>query len=158
MFRKMRRFKQAVSEEECIKILAEEKRGTFSVIGDDGYPYSIPINFYYDKEDNRIYFHGAKEGHKVDAIKKCDKVCFTTWNTGFKKEGHWEWNVTSVIVFGRVTLIQDRKMTEDRSRKLALKYYPTKEEVEEELAHAIDRVQLFAIDIEHMTGKLVNEK
>lgn len=158
MFRTMRRFKQAVSEVECKKILTEEKRGTFSVIGDDGYPYSLPINFYYDEKENRIYFHGAKQGHKVDAIKNCDKVCFTTWNTGFKKEGCWEWNVTSVIVFGRAKLIEDRQITEDRSRKLALKYYPTKEEVEEEIALGIDRVQLFAIDIEHMTGKLVNEK
>jgi len=86
----MRRFKQAVSEEECKKILREAKRGTFSVLGDNGYPYTIPINFYYDEIDNRIYFHGAKEGHKVDSIKKCDKVCFTTWNKGFRKEGRWE--------------------------------------------------------------------
>jgi len=78
----MRRFKQAVSGEECRKILHEAQRGTFSVIGDNGYPYSIPINFYYDETDNRIYFHGAREGHKVDAIKNCDKVCFTTCNTG----------------------------------------------------------------------------
>lgn len=158
MFRTMRRFKQAVSEEECKKILSEEKRGAFSVIGDEGYPYTIPINFYYDDKDNCIYFHGAKEGHKVSAITDCDKVCFTTWNTGFKEECCWEWNVTSVIVFGRAKLIQDRTMTEDKVRKLALKYYPTEEEVEKALVHGIDRVQLFSIDIEQITGKLVKEK
>ena len=87
MFRKMRRFKQQVSDMECKKILTEEKRAAFSVIGDEGYPYTIPINFYYDEKDNCIYFHGAKEGHKIDAIKKCDKVCFSTWNQGFKKDG-----------------------------------------------------------------------
>jgi len=154
----MRRFKQQVSEAECKKVLTEEKRGTLSVIGDNGYPYSLPINFYYDEKDNRIYFHGAKEGHKVDAIKKCDKVCFTTWNQGFKKEGCWEWNITSVIIFGRAKLIQNGELIEDRLRKMAFKYYPTEEEAEKELKLAIDRVQLFAIDIEHMTGKLVNEK
>ncbi|WKY46618.1 pyridoxamine 5'-phosphate oxidase family protein [Eubacteriaceae bacterium ES3] len=158
MFHKMRRFKQAVSESECRKILLEEKRGTFSVIGTNGYPYALPINFYYDEKDNRIYFHGAKEGHKFEAIKKCDKVCFTTWDSGFKKEGAWEWNVTSVIVFGRAKLIEDSEIKEDKVRKLALKYYPTREEVEEGIAHALDRTQLFAIEIEHMTGKLVNEK
>ena len=67
MFRKMRRFKQEISLEECIEILTNEKRGVLSVIGDDGYPYGIPINHYY-KNDNCIYFHGAKEGHKIDAI------------------------------------------------------------------------------------------
>lgn len=159
MFREMRRFKQQVSEDECKKILKEENRGVFSVIGDNGYPYAIPINFYYDEIDHKIYFHGAKEGHKVDAINQCNKVCFTTWNQGFKKEGHWEWNVTSVVVFGRVELVTDRTVIEDRLRKLAIKYYPTEDEVEEEMSSSsADRVQLYAIEIEHMTGKLVNEK
>ena len=75
MFREMRRFKQQITTEECKKVLKEEKRAAFSVIGDDGYPYTIPINFYYDEADNIIYFHGAKEGHKVDAMNRCDKVC-----------------------------------------------------------------------------------
>jgi nitroimidazol reductase NimA-like FMN-containing flavoprotein (pyridoxamine 5'-phosphate oxidase superfamily) len=154
----MRRFKQAVSEEECKKVLTEAKRAAFSVIGDNGYPYSIPINFYYDEKDNRIYFHGAKEGHKVDAIRKCDKVCFTTWNTGYREEGHWEWNVTSVIIFGRAKMIEDRYIKMDKLRRLALKYFPTPEEAEEDLVRGIDRAQLFAIEIEHMTGKLVKEK
>lgn len=108
MFREMRRFKQQVTTEECKKVLKEEKRATFSVIGDDGYPYTIPINFYYDKEDNNIYFHGAKEGHKVDAMNRCDKVCLTVWNQGFKKEGHWEWNPTSVVVFGNVKPVTEK--------------------------------------------------
>ncbi|MFV0364366.1 MAG: pyridoxamine 5'-phosphate oxidase family protein [Suipraeoptans sp.] len=159
MFRKMRRFKQQVSELECKKILAEEKRAAFSVIGDDGYPYTIPINFYYDENDNRIYFHGAKEGHKIDAIRKYDKVCFSTWNQGFKKDGGWEWNSTSVIVFGKVKLVNDKNVIEDRLRKLATKYYPNLEEVEVGMTGpAFNRVQMLAIDIEHMTGKLVNEK
>ncbi len=158
MFPNMRRFKQAVSEAECRKMLSEEKRAAFSVIGHDGYPYTIPINFYYDEKENRIYFHGAREGHKISAIKNCDKVCLTTWNQGFRKEGHWEWNVTSVVVFGRAILIEDRKITVDKLRALAFKYYPTKEEAEEELARGLERAQLFAIEIEHMTGKLVNEK
>lgn len=159
MFREMRRFKQQVSDDECKKILTEENRGTFSVIGDNGYPYTIPINFYYDETDHKIYFHGAKEGHKVDAINQCNKVCFTTWNQGFKKEGHWEWNVTSVVVFGRVALVTERTVIEDRLRKLAIKYYPTEDEVEEEMSSSsADRVQMYAIEIEHMTGKLVNEK
>lgn len=159
MFREMRRFKQQVSDDECKKILTEENRGTFSVIGDNGYPYTIPINFYYDETDHKIYFHGAKEGHKVDAINQCNKVCFTTWNQGFKKEGHWEWNVTSVVVFGRVALVTDRTVIEDRLRKLAIKYYPTEDEVEEEMSSSsANHVQMYAIEIEHMTGKLVNEK
>lgn len=159
MFRKMRRFKQQVTDDECRKILKEETRAALSVIGDNGYPYTVPINFYYDESDNKIYFHGAKEGHKVDAINQCNKVCFTTWNQGFKKEGHWEWNVTSVVVFGRVKLLTDKAVIENHLRKLAKKYYPTADEIEAEMnSSAADRVQMFVIDIEHMTGKIVNEK
>ena len=159
MFRKMRRFNQQVTEEECKKLLKEEKRAAFSVIGDDGYPYTVPINFYYDENDNRIYFHSAKDGHKIDAIKRCNKVCLTIWNQGFKVDGKWEWNATSVVAFGKVKLVEDKTIIEDRLRKMATKYYPNKEEIDAEMASpAFNRVQIFAIDIEHMTDKLVNEK
>lgn len=133
MFREMRRFKQQITTEECKKVLKEEKRAAFSVISDDGYPYTIPINFYYDEADNIIYFHGAKEGHKVDAMNRCDKVCLTVWNQGFKKEGHWEWNPTSVVVFGKVKLVTEKNIFEDRLRKLAAKYYPNIDEIEKEM-------------------------
>lgn len=159
MFRKMRRFTQQVSQDECIKILRDEKRAALSVIGENGYPYTVPINFYYDEAENKIYFHGAKQGHKIEAIQKYNKVCLTTWNQGFKKEGHWEWNATSVVVFGKAKLVMDEERIEDRLRKLATKYYPTMEEVEEEMrSSARDHVQMVEIKVEHMTGKLVNEK
>lgn len=76
MFRKMRRFKQELNETECKKILKNEVRGVLSVIGDDGYPYGLPIDYWYDEIENRIYFHGAKEGHKLDAIKNVTKYLF----------------------------------------------------------------------------------
>ncbi|MBE5911190.1 MAG: hypothetical protein E7276_08540 [Pseudobutyrivibrio sp.] len=61
MFRKMRRFKQQLSEEECIEVLKNEPRGVLSLIGEDGYPYGMPINQWYCEEDGKIYFHGAKD-------------------------------------------------------------------------------------------------
>ncbi len=159
MFREMRRIKQQVSDEECRRILKEEKRAAFSVIGDGGYPYTIPVDFYYDEEDNVIYLHGAKAGHKIDAIRACDKVCFTVWDQGYKTEGNWEWNSTSVVVFGRAQLMDDRSVWEDKLRKMTIKYYPTVEEAEAEMqTPPINAVQMIAITIEHMTGKLVNEK
>lgn len=68
MFREMRRFKQQISEEECIRILKEQPRGVLSMLGDDGYPYGIPLDYLY-MEDGHLYFHCAKEGHKLDAIR-----------------------------------------------------------------------------------------
>lgn len=69
MFRSMRRFKQQLTQEECVEILNTEVRGVLSVLGDDDYPYGIPIDFYYNQQENKIYFHGAKEGHKIDSKK-----------------------------------------------------------------------------------------
>ena len=156
MFREMRRKKQKLTEKQCIDILKRAKTATLALHGDDGYPYSVPVNYVY--LDGKIYFHGAKEGHKADAVNRCDKVCLTVWNQGFKKEGHWEWNPTSVVVFGKVKPVTENNIFEDRLRKLAAKYYPTTDEIEEEMEHSASRTQLFAIKIEHMTGKLVNEK
>lgn len=87
------------------------KRGVLSVIGDDGYPYGMPINHYYNEEEGKIYFHGAKAGHKIDAIKACDKASYCVYNDGFKKEGDWALNITSVITFGRIHLVEDEELS-----------------------------------------------
>ena len=44
MFREMRRYKQQIAQEECIQILKEQLRGVLSVLGDDNYPYGIPLS------------------------------------------------------------------------------------------------------------------
>lgn len=158
MFREMRRIKQAISREECQTILTQEKRGILSMSGDNGYPYAIPLNFIYDEKANIIYFHCAKQGHKIDAIKSSDKVCFTVLNSGFQEENDWAWNITSVLVFGRARLVSDPKLAFKQLRQLALKYYPTAEEAEQEVQKGKDRAAIIALQIEHMTGKLVKEK
>ena len=158
MFRKMRRSNQQVSDEVCRNILRTEKRGVLSVVGDDGYPYGVPINFTYEESENTVYFHGSKTGHKIDGIKNSDKVCFTVMDGGYQEEGDWAWYVTSVIAFGRAELVTDMKVAEDQVRKLGLRYCPYPEAVEEEIRRAMNSVQLIALHIEHMTGKKIHEK
>lgn len=89
MFRPMRRKKKEISEEAAKQLLQKERRGVFAVNGDDGYPYAVPVNYYYSEEDNKIYFHGARAGHKVDALKQDDKVCFTVYGNETIKEETW---------------------------------------------------------------------
>ena len=113
--------------------------------------------FYYENE-NKIYFHSAKKGHKIDSIINNDKVCFTTWNDGYVDDGDWAYHVSSCVVFGRARLVEDCKTTEEKVRKFALKYYPSAEEVEEEIRKGIKGVQLIEIEIEHISGKKVHEK
>ena len=157
MFRKMRRFKQQISNEECIEVLKNEKRGVLSLIGDDGYPYGIPLNHYYDEKENALYFHGAKEGHKVDAIKNCNKVSYCVYEKGIQKENHWSLNVRSVIVFGRMSFVEDLEECKKIGRNIWWKFNQDEKELEEEIKHSLTRVLCLKISIEHMTGKLVNE-
>ena len=158
MFRKVRKIKNEIPLEEAKVLLRNNRRAAFSVNGDDGYPYTIPINFYYDEGENRIYFHSAKKGYKIDSIKASDKVCFMTWGGEYLEEGDWAYYVSSCVVFGRAILIEDRQITEDKVRQFALKYYPTAEEVEKEIQTSIQGVQLIAIEIEHISGKKVQER
>ena len=154
----MCRKNQEISKEECVKILTEEKRGALAVMGDNGYPYAVPLDFYFDRQEEKIYFHSAKVGHKIDAIKNNEKVCFTVWDAGIKKDGDWADYVTSVIIFGRAKLVTDATVTSEKAKAIGVKYYPSVEEVEAEMKMALSRMQLVEISIDHMTGKLVHEK
>ena len=158
MFRLMRRANREIPEEAAKHLLKQSRRGVLAVNGDDGYPFAIPVNYFYDQEQDKIYFHGAKSGHKVDALKKNDKVCFTVYGNEHFEPGDWAPYVQSTVVFGRCRLVEDAAATEARVRELGLKYYPGREEVEKEIAKAIKGVQLYEITIEHLTGKQIQEK
>ncbi len=157
MFRPMRRFKQQVSEEECIRILKEEKRGVLSLHGEDGYPYGIPMDHWYCEEDGKIYFHGAKAGHKIDALAKDNRVSYCVYDAGFRREGEWALNISSVVVFGRMHLVEDEGKKREICINLVRKFTEDEAFLQRELADSFPRVACLELEIEHMTGKLVNE-
>jgi nitroimidazol reductase NimA-like FMN-containing flavoprotein (pyridoxamine 5'-phosphate oxidase superfamily) len=155
MFRSMRRIKQQLSEQECADVLTHAPRGVLAVHGENGYPYAFPMNYLY--LDGRIYFHCAKAGHKLDAIEANDKVSFCVMDKGFRKDGEWALHIKSIVAFGRIKKIEPSQRAEEILRMLGLKYYPTKESVEEEIHKAGARAQILELSIDHMTGKLVKE-
>ena len=157
MFREMRRFKQKLSEEECLNILKNEKRGVLCVQGDDGYPYGVPIDFWYDEETEKICFHGAREGHKMDSINRSDKVTFCVYDEGYRKDGEWALNIKSVIVFGRIKTVEDEQRAEKISRNIALKFTDDMDYIDLEVKRHIKRVNCLEITPEHITGKLIKE-
>ena len=156
MFREMRRFKQALSQAECEELLRREPRGVLALHGEDGYPYALPMNQVY--LDGRLYFHCAREGHKLDAIAADERASFCVVDQGFRKEGEWWLNLRSVIAFGRVQRVADPQRMAHVARQLGLKHYPTPEGVEEELAKDLGRVAILEMTIDHMTGKQVTER
>ena len=157
MFRRMARIKQQIPDEECIRILKEQKRGVLSVFGDDGYPYGVPLNHWYNEEDGCLYFHGGMQGHKIDALKRCDKVSFCVLDDGYRKEGDWALTFKSVIVFGKVRFVEDHAEALDICRKLSLKFLQDTVEIEAMIQRSGSRVLCFALVPEHMTGKQVHE-
>ena len=129
MFRPLRRKRRGISDEAARELLEQGRRGIFAVNGDGGYPYAVPVNYLFDAREGKIYFHGAKAGHKFDAVTQDDKVCFTVFGNEHYEEGEWAPYVQSVVVFGLCHLVMDDpELTESRVRDLALKYYPTAEE------------------------------
>ena len=155
MFREMRRFKQQISEEECVRVLKEQPRGVLSMLGDDGYPYGIPLDHWYS--DNKLYFHCAKVGHKIDAIAACDKVSYCVMDEGYRRDGEWALNINSVVVFGRIRIVEDEEKKREICTNLVRKFTDDEEYLQKELTIAFPRVNCLELTIEHMTGKLVNE-
>ena len=153
----MRRIKQQLSVKECEQILTQEVRGVLSVLGDDDYPYGIPINYWYSKDEQKIYFHGSREGHKIDAIKKHNKVSLCVYDKGHSEEGKRGLNFKSVIVFGRINIVNDREKTINICRKLSEKFDFGSEYIEEEIKKFADFVMCLELTPEHISGKKVNE-
>ena len=87
MFRTIRKKKNEISIDTAKTLLQSSRRGVLAVNGDNGYPYAIPINYVYDDDAQKIYFHGARAGHKVDALRACDKVCFTVYGNERRRLG-----------------------------------------------------------------------
>ena len=75
MFREMRSKANMLTNEEVENILKTSPNGTLALYGENGYPYSVPVNFVYS--DGKIYFHGAAEGYKLDCMKKDPHVSFS---------------------------------------------------------------------------------
>ena len=157
MFRDLVRKNKKIAEEECIAILREEKRGVLAVLGDEGYPYAVPINHWYSEEDGHLYFHSGKTGHKIDAIRNCDKASFCVYDRGYREEGDWALNIKSVIVFGRVKIVEDHERAIEITRKLSYKFTEDTAYIEREIENSGPGVLVFELIPEHMTGKLVHE-
>ncbi|MBQ1736575.1 MAG: pyridoxamine 5'-phosphate oxidase family protein [Lachnospiraceae bacterium] len=158
MFRPMQRIRQQLSDDDCVKILNREKRGVLSVLGDDGYPYGLPINYWRCPDDGRIYFHGGLSGHKIDALANCDKASFCVCEQGEKREGEWWYRVRSIIIFGRVHMVLDESLAAEASRQLSLKFTTDLHYIEDEINRLITVTRCFCLVPEHMTGKIVTEK
>jgi len=153
MFREMRRKKQLLSLEESIEILGRGTSGVLALLGDDDYPYAVPLSYVY--YDSKIYFHGAQSGHKMDALKKCEKASFCIIDRDYIVPEEYTTYFRSVIAFGKVRVLENENEKRNAIEKLAIKYAP--DDNANGRQQAIDRewkpLCMFELSIEHMTGK-----
>ena len=151
-FREMRRKRQQLSEAESVAILRKATSGTLALLGDSGYPYAVPLSYVYD--DGRLYFHSALSGHKVDAIKSCDKASFCVIEKDSVQPEKYTTCFRSVIAFGRIHIIDDEDEKLKTARLLGERYNPNDEEsLQKELEKGLARMLMICLDIEHLTGK-----
>ena len=157
MFREMRRNRQAMTTEEIRWILEEGTSGVLALSGDGGYPYAVPLSYVYD--GSRLYFHGARSGHKIDAIRRSEKASFCVVAADDVVPEAYTTRYKSVIVFGRIRILEDEAQIREAINRLALKYYPA-----DSPAHRLEMIRrewaplcMMEMKVEHMTGKKAKE-
>lgn len=155
MFREMRRKKQLLSAEESERILRESRTAMLALSGDDDYPYVVPINYAF--VDGRIYFHGAKTGHKIDAIMRNDKVSLCVVQHDELVSEELTTYFRSVTVFGRARILENDDEKLAAAQKFGMRFYPDKDKVDSEIRREWDALCVVEITPEHITGKEAKE-
>lgn len=151
-FRQMRRKRQQLTQEESIAILQNATAGTLALLGDDDYPYAVPISYVYN--EGKLYFHSALNGHKVDAIRKYDKASFCVIEQDDVQPEKYTTFFRSVIAFGRIHIVEDEKEKLEIVRMLGNRYNPNQDDtLQKEIESGLSRLLAIRFDIEHLTGK-----
>lgn len=152
MFREMRRNKQLLSQEETVEIMERGTSGVLALLGEDEYPYALPLSYVYC--NSKIYFHSAKMGHKIDAIRKAQKASFCVIDKDHVVSEEYTSYFRSAIAFGRVRIIENEEEKRSAIEKLAIRYTPGNEERSYRvISEAYNAFCMIEFDIEHMTGK-----
>ena len=152
MFREMRRTKQLMGNSQVEEILLRNTSGTLALLGDDGYPYAVPLSYVY--HDGKLYFHSASNGHKIDAVKQYPKASFCIIDQDKIVPEKYTTHYRSVIAFGKVRLLEDQEEMRKIATALAMKYSSDYAEgIPAEIDDYMSRLAIIEMTIEHMTGK-----
>lgn len=157
MFREMRRKKQALSPEESAAVLYRGTSGVLALSGDGGYPYAVPLSYVFDGE--RLYFHCAKSGHKLDAIRREPRASFCVIDQDEVAPEQYTTHFRSVIVFGRLRVMEDEGEKREVIEKLAVKYAPddTPENRQKAIGRDWEALCMLEMTPEHISGKAAIE-
>ena len=151
--KKMRRSKQALSNEKCIEILNKNTSGVLALCGNQMEPYALPISYVY--EDQKIYFHCSKSGYKLDLMKENNQVSFCVIDQDVIVPEKYTTYFRSVIVFGNIHMLEDDDEKQHAIETLAIKYSPDEsiQNRQEEIKKIWKALCLLELDIKDITGK-----
>lgn len=153
MFRNMKRNKQELEGNEIENIMKDSTSGILALCGENDYPYSVPISYVYD--ENKIYFHCGKTGHKIDSIKRNPKASFCVIGQDIIRPEIFSTDYKSVIAFGKIHIVQDEKKKREAIENLCHKYCDTlpEEAITEHIEQGWNALCILEFDIEHISGK-----
>ena len=157
MFREIRRSKQALPPEDCRDILARGTSGVLAVAGDGGYPYAVPLSYIY--RDGKVYFHCARSGHKIDAIRREPKASFCVVDQDKVVPEEYTTDYRSVIAFGTVREMEDGPEKRAAVEALMRKYFPgdSQENRDRYIDGAWAPLCILEFSIDHLSGKEATE-
>lgn len=154
--REMRRFKQALTPDECAAVLERNTAGVLAVLGDEGYPYAVPMSYVYS--GGKVYFHWATAGHKLDAVRAEPRASFCVVDRDQIVPEEYTTYFRSVIVFGSARVVDDPAEKRRAIDALCAKYRPGFEaERAAEINGSWDRFLMVALTPEQITGKQARE-
>ncbi len=151
MFREMRRKKQLLSTEDTREVLSRCTNGVLACHGDEDYPYAVPVSYVY--YNDKIYYHSAKSGHKLDAILRNPKVSFAIIDEDTIVSAEYTSYFRSVIAFGKARIVEGDEWF-GAFKALVQKYsgdQPEDAKIKE--IEGCKSSHIIAIDVEHITGK-----
>ncbi len=161
MERKMRRFKQQLTEAESVEILKASTSGVLALCGNDGQPYGVPLSHVY--HEGKLYFHSALMGHKVDLIAENSNASFTVIAQDEIHPERYTTYFRSVIAFGMVRIVEDEDEIFRILEILGRRCNPDDAEgLAKELKSGLARCLAIEMTINRLTGKesieLVNKR
>ena len=152
MDKKMRRQEKAMLQEETLEVLDKAEYGVLSTISADNTPYGVPMNF--ARIGDSIYFHCAKEGHRIENITGNKNVCLNVVDSVVLMPKDFNTQYRSVTAFGAISIVEDKEEKKRGIQAIADKLSPEfKKEGLEYIERAFDAMHVLRMDVTKMTGK-----
>ena len=152
-FRPMRRIRQQLAPEEAEAILREGSAGVLAVLGDGGWPYTVPLSYVW--HDGCVYLHCARSGHLLDAVRACEKTSFCVVAQDRVVPEEYATRYRSVVVFGAAAEVSDPDESRRALAAMGDKYNPAgaPEDRDWRINRQLPALTVLRLTPAHITGK-----